>query len=322
MLLTLIARKIPWLLATVVAVSFLTFMLTSLLPGDPARSILGEDATEEAIQAVRQQLGLDRPLPVRYLSWVSGVMTGDLGRSFLTNQTVGSTILERAPVTLQLGVVAIGIALILAIPLGILSAYRQGGIVDRVITGGTFALLSIPNFMMAILLIYIFAVYLGWFPATGWTRLTADPVGSLRSTIMPAFALSAVNIAVFTRLLRADMVSTLQEDFITMSEAKGMRTRRILLRHALKPSSFSLMTVVGIQLGAVIGGSVVVEEIFALPGVGRLLFSSVLNRDLVVVQGVVLVISVSYIFINFVVDLLYSVLDPRIRLGGSHGRSG
>lgn len=321
MLLNLIIRKVPWLVATVVAVSFLTFMLTSLLPGDPARSILGEDAAEETIQAVRQQLGLDRPLPVRYLSWVSGVVTGDLGRSFVTNQTVSSTILERAPVTLQLGVVAIVMALMLAVPLGIISAYKQGGILDRVVTGGTFALLSIPNFMMAILLIYVFAVYLGWFPATGWKRLATDPIGSIRGTVLPAFALSAVNVAVFTRLLRADMVTTLQEDFITMSEAKGMRTRRILLRHALKPSSFSLMTVVGIQLGAVIGGSVVVEEIFALPGVGRLLFSAVLNRDLVVVQGVVLVISISYIVINFVVDLMYSLLDPRIRTGGSSGRS-
>jgi peptide/nickel transport system permease protein len=155
MLLSLIARKIPWLVGTVIAVSFLTFMLTSLLPGDPARSILGEDATPEAIRAVRAELGLDRPLPVRYIDWVTDALTGDLGRSFLTNQTVSSTILERAPVTLQLGVVAILIALLLAIPLGIISAYRQGGAVDRIVTSGTFALLSIPNFMMAILLIYI-----------------------------------------------------------------------------------------------------------------------------------------------------------------------
>lgn len=313
----LIRRKLPWLLFTVLAVSFLTFMLTSLLPGDPARSILGEQATEEALAQVRSDLGLDRPLPVRYLSWLGGVVTGDLGRSYQTGQSVSSAILERVPVTLQLGVTAIVFALIMAIPLGIVSAYRSGGIADRTITGATFALLSVPNFMMAILLIYIFAVYLGWFPATGWTRLTADPIGSLRGTVMPAFALSAVNIAVFTRLLRTDMIATLQEDFVTMAEAKGLSTRRILLKHALKPSSFSLLTIVGIQLGAVIGGSVVIEEIFALPGVGRLLFTSILNRDLIMVQGVVLVISVAYIVVNFCVDLLYSVLDPRIRHGNA-----
>lgn len=313
----LIRRKLPWLLFTVLAVSFLTFMLTSLLPGDPARSILGEQATEEALAQVRSDLGLDRPLPVRYLNWLGGVVTGDLGRSYQTGQSVSSAILERVPVTLQLGVTAIVFALIMAIPLGIVSAYRSGGIADRTITGATFALLSVPNFMMAILLIYIFAVYLGWFPATGWTRLTADPIGSLRGTVMPAFALSAVNIAVFTRLLRTDMIATLQEDFVTMAEAKGLSTRRILLKHALKPSSFSLLTIVGIQLGAVIGGSVVIEEIFALPGVGRLLFTSILNRDLIMVQGVVLVISVAYIVVNFCVDLLYSVLDPRIRHGNA-----
>lgn len=313
----LIRRKLPWLLFTVLAVSFLTFMLTSLLPGDPARSILGEQATEEALAQVRADLGLDRPLPVRYLNWLGGVVTGDLGRSYQTGQSVSSAILERVPVTLQLGVTAIVFALIMAIPLGIISAYRSGGVVDRTITGATFALLSVPNFMMAILLIYLFAVYLGWFPATGWTRLTADPIGSLRGTVMPAFALSAVNIAVFTRLLRTDMIATLQEDFVTMAEAKGLSTRRILLKHALKPSSFSLLTIVGIQLGAVIGGSVVIEEIFALPGVGRLLFTSILNRDLIMVQGVVLVISVAYIVVNFCVDLLYSVLDPRIRHGNA-----
>lgn len=313
----ILRRKLPWLLFTVIAVSFLTFMLTSLLPGDPARSILGDQATPEAIAAVRADLGLDRPLPIRYLSWLGDAVTGDLGRSYQTGQPVGSAVMERVPVTLQLGLTAIGISLVLALPLGIISAYRSGGVADRAITGGTFALLSIPSFMMAILLIYLFAVYLGWFPATGWTRLTADPWGSIKGTVLPAFSLAAVNIAVFTRLLRTDMIATLQEDYVTMAEAKGMSTPRILIRHALRPSSFSLLTVVGIQLGAVIGGSVVVEEIFALPGVGRLLFTSILNRDLVMAQGVVLVISVAYIVVNFCVDLLYSYLDPRIRHGNA-----
>jgi peptide/nickel transport system permease protein len=313
--LKILRRKLPWLVFTVLAVSFMTFMLTSLLPGDPARSILGDQATPEAIASVREDLGLDDPLPVRYVNWLGDALTGDLGNSYQTGQPVSEAIRERVPVTLQLGITAVVFALVVAVPLGILSAHRSGGTLDRAVTGGTFALLSIPNFMMSILLIYLFAVYLGWLPATGWTRLTADPWGSFKGTLLPAFALSAVNVAVFTRLLRTDMIATLQEDYVTMAEAKGLSTQRILLRHALRPSSFSLLTVVGIQLGAVIGGSVVVEEIFALPGVGRLLFQSILNRDLVMVQGVVLVISISYIVINFVVDLLYSYLDPRIRHG-------
>lgn len=301
------------------AVSFLTFMLTSLLPGDPAQQMLGEQATPEALEAVREDLGLNDPLPIRYVNWLGDALTGDFGQSYATGQPVREAILERVPVTLQLGLMAIGIALLLAIPLGVISAYRSGGAVDRTITGGTFAMLSVPNFMMAILLIYGFAVYFPIFPATGWTRFSTDPLGSLRGALLPAISLSAVNLAVFTRLLRSDMIATLQEDFVTMAEAKGLSTSRILLRHALRPSSFSLLTVVGIQLGAVIGGSVVVEQIFALPGVGRLLYASILGRDLMMVQGVVLVISVAYILVNFCVDLLYSFLDPRLRHG--HARS-
>ena len=313
----ILRRKVPWLIFTVLAVSFLTFMLTSLLPGDPAQQILGEQATPEALAAVREDLGLNDPLPVRYVRWLGDAVTGDFGQSYTTGQSVREAISERVPVTLQLGLMAVGIALTLAIPLGVISAYRSGGIADRVITGGTFGLLSIPNFMMAILLIYGFAVYFPIFPATGWTRFSDDPAGSLRGALMPALSLAAVNLAVFTRLLRSDMIATLQEDFVTMAEAKGLSTSRILLRHALRPSSFSLLTVVGLQLGAVIGGSVVVEQIFALPGVGRLLYDSILQRDLMMVQGVVLVISVAYIVVNFGVDLLYSYLDPRIRHGNA-----
>lgn len=299
------------------AVSFMTFMLTSLLPGDPAQQMLGEQATPEALDAVRDDLGLNDPLPVRYANWLGDAFTGDFGQSYATGQPVREAILERVPVTLQLGLMAIGIAMLLALPLGVISAYRSGGAADRTITGGTFALLSIPNFMMAILLIYGFAVYFPIFPATGWTRFSDDPFGSLRGALLPAISLSAVNLAVFTRLLRSDMIATLHEDFVTMAEAKGLRTSRILLRHALRPSSFSLLTVAGIQLGAVIGGSVVVEQIFALPGVGRLLYASILGRDLMMVQGVVLVISFAYILVNFCVDLLYSYLDPRLRHGNA-----
>jgi peptide/nickel transport system permease protein len=211
---------------------------------------------------------------------------------------------------------ALVLALAVAIPLGTWSAYKAGSTTDRSITGATFGLLAVPNFMMAILLILVFAETLGWLPATGWTRLTDDPLENLRSALLPALSLAIGELAVFTRLLRSDMISTLQQDSITMARAKGISPARILFRHALRPSSFSLMTVVGIQVGAIISGSVIVETLFAVPGVGRLLVDSILQRDLQVVQGVALVVAASFVVINGVVDVFYSLLDPRIR----HGR--
>jgi peptide/nickel transport system permease protein len=307
-------RKLPPLVATLVAVSFLTFLLTSLLPGDPAVQILGpQSATPERIAAVRTELRLDDPLPVRYVRWVGDVLQGDLGRSYRTNQQVVDAIIERLPVTVQIGAMAIVIALLGAIPLGMISAYRAGGTVDRGVTGGSFMLLAIPSFMMAILLILIFAENLDWLPATGWTRISVDLGDNLRAAILPAASLAVGELAVYTRLLRSDMIGTLQEDYIALARAKGMPTFWILLRHALRPSSFSLLTVVGLQVGAVMTGSVVIETLFALPGVGRLLVDSIFQRDLIMVQGVALVIAVSYVVVNFLVDLVYSYLDPRIR---------
>jgi peptide/nickel transport system permease protein len=311
-------RRIPSLLATLFAVSLLTFLLTSLLPGDPALQILGaEAATPEAIAAVRSDLGLDDPLPVRYLHWIGDALTGDFGRSYRTNESVSSAIAERLPVTAEIGILAIVIALAIAIPVGMLSAYRAGTRTDKIISSTSFGLLAVPNFMVAILLILIFAVWLGVLPATGWVNFTDNPVQNLRSALLPALSLAIAEMAVYTRLLRTDMIATLQQDFVTMARVKGVSDRRILFRHALRPSSFSLMTVAGVQVGAIIGGSVVIETLFAVPGVGRLLLEAVLVRDLLMVQGVALVISVSYVVVNFTVDILYTYLDPRI----SHGRT-
>jgi peptide/nickel transport system permease protein len=299
-------------------VSLLTFLTTSLLPGDPALQILGaEAATPEAIAAVRADLGLDDPLPVRYLHWIGDALTGDFGRSYRTNESVASAIADRLPVTAEIGILAILIALAVAIPVGILSAYRAGTRTDRIISSTSFGLLAVPNFMVAIFLILIFAVWLGVLPATGWVNFTDNPAQNLRSALLPALSLAIAEMAVYTRLLRTDMIGTLQQDFVTMARVKGVSNRRILFRHALRPSSFSLMTVAGVQVGAIIGGSVVIETLFALPGVGRLLLEAVLVRDLLMVQGVALVIAVSYVVVNFTVDILYSYLDPRI----SHGRS-
>jgi peptide/nickel transport system permease protein len=315
----LVLRRLPAMLATLLIVSFLTFLLTSLLPGDPAVQILGADNVNDpdSVEVVREELRLDDPLLARYGAWLQDVATGDLGRSFRTDQQVKDAILERLPVTLEVGGLAVAIALVFAIPLGTLSAFRAGGRADRLVTGASFGLLALPPFMVAILLILIFAVTLGWLPATGWVRFTADPIDNLRHAILPALSLAVGEMAVYTRLLRADMITTLQQDSITMARAKGIPTSRILFRHALRPSSFSLMTVVGLQVATIIGGAVIIETLFALPGVGRLLVDSILQRDLIMVQGCALVIAIAFVVINFIVDILYTVLDPRIRHGSA-----
>jgi peptide/nickel transport system permease protein len=313
-----VLRKLVTLVPTILLVSALTFFLTSLLPGDPALQVLGgAEPNAAAIAAVHHDLGLDKPLPVRYLLYLKKTASGDFGRSYRTRQPVLQAIGERLPVTLEIGLVALLASILIAVPLGVLSAYRANGPVDRTITTASFGLLAIPSFMSALLLLYLFAIYIPVLPATGWTRLTDNPIENLRSVILPATALGIGQLATYTRLLRSDMIATLQEDFVSMARAKGLPTWRILFRHALRPSSFSLLTIVGLQVGALIGGAVIVEQFFALPGVGRLLFDSITQRDLVMVQGVVLFLALATVFANFTVDLLYSVLDPRIRRGAS-----
>ena len=319
---TLIAKKLVTLIPVLVAVSLLTYLLLSLLPGDPALLVLGGGAASaESIAAVRADLGLDRPLPVRYVSWLGDALHGDLGTSYITRQDVTAAIQERLPVTLELVVVSLVMALVVAIPLGVFSAYRSGGRFDRAVTGATFGLLALPNFIFALVLISVFSVRLGLFPATGWSRLSEGLGENLRAVFLPALALSVGNIAVFTRLLRTDMIATLQDDHVLMARAKGLPTSRILFRHALRPSSFSLLTVAGLQVGTLLSGTVIIETIFALPGVGRLLFDAINSRDLLMVQGVVLLLAVTFVVVNVVVDILYTVLDPRIRSGAARVRA-
>lgn len=305
-------KKLGLLLVTLLAVTALTFGVTSVLDGDPVNKVLGDDAAPEQKDALRKELRLDRPVHVRYGLWLKDVARGDLGRSVITKEPVWKSVKERAPVTIQIGVVALGIALAGAIPLAVLSAYRANTWIDRAVSTSTFGLLAIPNFTLALILIYLFVEQASLLPPTGWVYPSDGIVDSLRHTILPALSLGIAELAVFTRLLRADLISTLREDFILMARAKGVPTRRILLRHALRPSAFSLLTVVGVQMAALVGGSIVIEQLFGLPGLGRLLFSAVSDRDVTVVQGVVLVIASAYVLVNFAVDLCYRLLDPRI----------
>src|SRR5215470_9470741 len=314
-MLLFVARRLMYLVPVLVAVSMLTFVIASLLPGDLAYVILGDQATPEKVEALRQDLGLDQPILVRYLGWLGHVLQGDLGRSFRTGQTVLQAVAERLPVSLELMVLAQLLGLVIGVPIAIVCAARSGGPFDRFMTGTAFGMLSVPTFLSAILLIYLFAVQLRWLPATGYVPLAEDPLANLRFFVLPALTLGMAEWPGIMRVLRSDMIATLQEDYIALARAKGLKPWRILFVHALKPSSLTLVTITGINIGRLIGGAVIVESIFALPGVGRLIVGAIYTRDLVILQGAVLLVAAGFVVVNFVVDMLYAVLDPRIRHG-------
>lgn len=316
----LIARKVLGLLPVLVAVSFLTFGATALLPGCVECQVVGiEGADAQILAEARADLRLDDPVLERYMAWLGDAVSGDLGRSYSTRQDVSDAIVERLPVTAELVVLSMVVSLAVSVPLGVATAYRAGGRFDRVVTAATFGVLALPTFLVALLLIYLFAVERGWLPATGWAHPTEDPVANLRSALMPALALAATNVAVFTRVLRAEMIATLREDHVLFAQAKGLPVWRILVWHGLRPSLFSLLTVSGLAVGNLLGGAVIVEQLFALPGLGRLLFDAIFQRDLMMVQGVVLVLTVGYVVVNGAVDVLYTALDPRLRTATGRG---
>ncbi|MCP3442494.1 ABC transporter permease [Bradyrhizobium sp. CCGUVB14] len=314
-MLTFVVRRLLAILPVLLAVSLLTFLIASLLPGDLAFVILGDQATPENVAALRHDMGLDQPIWWRYLSWLGHVLQGDLGRSFRTGQTVLQAVSERIPVSLELMLMAEFIGLLIGVPLAIACAARAGGAFDRFMTGSAFAMLSMPSFLMAILLIYLFAVELHWLPATGYVPFTEEPLANLRFFVLPALTLALAEWPGIMRVLRSDMIATLQEDYIALAKAKGLKPSRILFVHALKPSSLTLVTVTGINIGRLLGGTLIVESIFALPGIGRLLVGAIYTRDLVILQGVVLLVACGFVIVNFIVDMLYAVLDPRIRHG-------
>jgi peptide/nickel transport system permease protein len=302
------------LIATLLAVTFLTFAMVALLPGDPVDTILGTGPRPPGIEEqIRADLHLDDPFIVRYVNWLGDAVTGDLGSSYITDQPVADTISQRLPVTAQLAFMSIFISVLVAIPVGVWGAYRQGKWQDSVSSAGVQVALSIPNFIFGIFLIWLFAVKLGWLPASNWNRVSDGIVPNLKTSMLPALALALGQMAVFSRLIRSDMIATLQENYILSARAKGLSDRYILFRHALRPSSLSLMTIIGISFGALLGGTVVIETLFAIPGLGFSLINAINGRDILLIQGITVFIAVMFVIINTVVDLLYAVLDPRIR---------
>jgi peptide/nickel transport system permease protein len=308
-----IAVKFVELVVVVFVVSIFTFLLLHLLPGSPAQSILGASATPHAVDVLNKALNLERPVPVQYVDWIGRIVRGNFGTSYVNGQPVGQAILQHLPVTLELMVLSQLIAFAVAIPLGIWAAYRKNTWVDRIATGGSFALLALPPFILALIFVYVFAVRWHLFPATGFTPLSAGLFENLRTMILPALSLALGSVAIYVRVLRSEMITVLEENFITAARAKGMPSWWILLRHAFRPATFALVTVAGVNIGYLIGGSFIVEDIFALPGIGLLTVDSIFSRDYVTVQGCILVVAIGFVVINFLVDLLYPVLDPRTR---------
>jgi len=302
------------LVAVLLLVSFGTFALVSMMDADPAVTILGEGHAPEEYAEVRAELGLDDPLVVRYVHWLGDAVTGDLGTSIVPPyHDVVDRITAALPVSVELAVLGMAMALVLSIPLAMWSAFHAGGRVDRFVSAGTFAVLSVPSFLAGLLVILVLSNALGWFPRAEWSRLSDGVGDNLYHVFLPALTIALAETALFTRVLRNDLIGTLQEDFILAAKAKGMGTVHILFSDALRPSSFSMITILGISLGRLIGSTVIVEYLFALPGMGSLIISAANTGDYVTIQGAVLVVAVIYVVANAVIDIGYGYLDPRVR---------
>jgi peptide/nickel transport system permease protein len=308
----LIRRALAFAL-TLLFVSFVTFVVVYVIPGDPAEVILGTEGNPEALAALRARLGLDRPLLHQYIDWLGSALTGNLGVSIQYDVPVGQLIASRLPVTFPLAGLAMSLTILTGIPLGMLAAsrHRRPGDVGLMIFSQMGV--AIPSFWAGLLLILLFSVYLGWFPAGGFTSWAETPAGALRSLLLPAVALALVQAAILTRTTRSAMLEVLREDYVQTARSKGLSDRRVLYKHALKNGLITIVTLLGLQIGHLLAGSIIIENVFYLPGLGRLALGAIGARDLPVVQGVVLFVATVIVFVNFAVDLLYGWLDPRIR---------
>lgn len=308
-MLTYIVRRIGLMIFIMLGVSIITFSMMHFVPGDPAEVIAieryGEEVTADTIAHVRTELGLDQPVYIQYLRWLSNVLQGDLGYSFRTDRPVLDEILARLPATIQLALAGMLVSLLISIPVGIISATRQYSAVDNVSMFGALLGVSMPNFWLGLLLILFFSVYLGWLPVFGR--------GGIEHLILPAITLGTGMAAITSRLIRSSMLEVLSQDYIRTARAKGLKERVVVYKHALKNALIPVATVVGLQFGSLLEGAVIVEVIFAWPGIGRLLVDSIFARDFMVIQGCLLFIAAMFVFFNLLVDVSYAYLDPRIR---------
>ena len=308
-----IVRRVLATIPVMAIVALFVFSLLYIAPGDPAAVIAGDQATPADVERIRASLGLDRPYLVRFGAWVWDIARGDLGVSIFTNLPVSTMIKQRIEPTLSLMIVTLILAVSIAVPMGVVAAWRQGTWIDRAVMGFAVLGFSVPVFVVGYVLAYIFALELDWLPVQGYTPFSRGFFPWIENLILPAVALGSVYIALIARITRATMLEVLQQDYIRTAKAKGVGQRSILFMHALKNAAVPIVTVIGIGIALLIGGAVVTESVFAIPGLGRLTVDAILRRDYPVIQGVVLLFSFVYVLVNLVIDLAYTLFDPRIR---------
>ncbi|MCW2308775.1 ABC transporter permease [Rhodobium gokarnense] len=306
-------RRLAVMLATVLVASLVVFTVLEVLPGDPAEVMLGVGAEPETVAALRHDLGLDRPAPERYLSWIAGMAIGDFGTSYTYGVPVSELILERAVVSLPLALLAILLSTAIAIPLGVTAAARRGSAVDAAVMGFAQIGVAVPNFWLGLLFIMLFAVTLRWLPAGGFAGWEAGPGPALASLTLPAVALALPQAAILARVTRSAVLETLGEDYVRTARAKGLTRQAALWRHAVRNALIPVVTIMGLQFSFLIAGTIIIESVFTLPGLGRLIFQAIAQRDLIVVKNVIVLLAISVIVVNFLVDLAYGALDPRLR---------
>jgi peptide/nickel transport system permease protein len=315
-LIVLLLRRLTTAFATLLAATLVVFVVLELLPGDPAAVILGTGAREDTLAALRAQLGLDQPALERYVSWLGGLLQGELGQSYTYGVPVAQLVAERSVVSLPLALLSIVLSTIIAIPVGVFAATRRGSLTDTALMGATQLGVAVPNFWFAMLLVLLFAVWLGWVPAGGFPGWDAGLWPALRALVLPAVALALPQAAILARLTRSAVLEALGEDYVRTARAKGLTRREAVWRHAVPNALIPVVTIMGLQFSFLVAGTIIIENVFYLPGIGRLTFQAIAQRDLAVVRDLVVLIAVLVIVVNLVVDLLYLWLDPRLR----HGR--
>jgi peptide/nickel transport system permease protein len=313
-LIRFLVRRLAGSAVVLLLVSLLTFALIWLVPGDPTTVLLESSATPEQVERLRAALGLDKPLPLQMAEWYGRVLRGDLGQSILLNRSVTDALLERLPVTLAIAAIALLMAVVLGISAGVVAALFHNRWPDQIVMSTALFGLSIPDFWLGLVFVVVFALGLGWFPTGGFTPISEGFVAWARSIALPALALALTQMGFVARMARASMLDVLNQDYVRTADAKGLSRTYVVLRHGLPNALVPLLTVTGIIAGALLGGTVVIEQVFSIPGVGRLIIGAILSRDFPVIQGGLLFLAVVYLLVNLLVDLLYAAVDPRIRL--------
>jgi peptide/nickel transport system permease protein len=308
-----ILRRLLETIPVLIMVAVFVFIMLRITPADPAAILAGDNANSEQIEAIRKQLGLDQPMLKQFFIWISNVFAGNLGESFFFKKSVASLIAERIEPTVSLAFFTILLAITIAVPLGVIAAHKQGSWIDRIVMGLSVLGFSVPVFVVGYMLIYIFAIWLNWLPVQGYQRISDGIGGWAYRLILPSITLSVVYIALIARMTRASMLDILSEDYVRTARAKGQIESKVLFKHALRNAAIPIVTVIGISIALLIGGVVVTETVFTIPGLGRLTVDAVLARDYPTIQAVILLFSFVYVLINLLIDLLYSLLDPRIR---------